>query len=135
VASGFPGVYLALAEKAVGIEKADPLRKAKKALKKSLRSARRRSIILPEVTRLQGAYDWLTGRRASAQKNWQRSLVLAEEMGMRYDLAMTHLEMGRRLNDREHLQKAEAIFAEIGAEWDVEQARRYLKPLAERKDA
>ena len=54
---------------------------------------------------------------------------------MRYDLAVTHLDIGRRLKDRAHLQKAEAIFAEIGAEWDLEQARRYLKPLAERKDA
>ena len=79
--------------------------------------------------RLQGVYDWLAGRQASAQKHWQRSIALAEQLGMRYDLAMTHLEMGHRLNDRAHLQKAEAIFAEIGAEWDLEQARKYLQPL------
>lgn len=44
---------------------------------------------------------------------------LAEEMGMRYELAMTHLEIGKRLKDRAHLEKAEAIFAEIGAEFDL----------------
>ena len=54
---------------------------------------------------------------------------MAEQMGMRYDLAMTHLEMGRRLNDREHLDKAEAIFAEIGAKWDLAETRRLLERL------
>jgi hypothetical protein len=39
---------------------------------------------------------------------------------------MTHLEMGCRLEDRTHLEKAEAIFAEIGAEWDLTQTRGAL---------
>jgi hypothetical protein len=56
-------------------------------------------------------------------------------MGMRYEAGMIHLEMGRCLNDRDHLQKAEAIFADIGAEWDLEQARGLLQPVAERKTA
>ena len=89
----------------------------------------------PEATRLQGVYHWLVGERTSAQKHWNRSLTLAEEMGMRYDLAMTHLEIGRRLNNREHLQKAEAIFADIGAEFDLAETRRLLPPLEEKKEA
>jgi hypothetical protein len=80
-------------------------------------------------------YEWLLGRRSSAEKHWRHSIALCEEMGMRYDLAMTHLEMGRRLDDHEHLRQAEAIFAEIGAEWDLEQVRRYLPPFVERKEA
>ena len=90
---------------------------------------------LPEATRPQGTYDWFKGKQASAQNHWQLSLALSEQMGMRYDLGMAHLETGRRLDNRAHLQKAEGVFAGIGAEWDVEQARRYLKPLAERNDA
>jgi hypothetical protein len=43
-------------------------------------------------------------------------LKLAEEMGQRYDLAMTHLEIYRWLNERKHLEQAEGIFAEIGTE-------------------
>jgi hypothetical protein len=39
-------------------------------------------------------------------------LALAEEMGMRYDLGMTYLEMGQRLKERAHLEKAETIFDE-----------------------
>ncbi len=48
-------------------------------------------------------------------------------MGMRYELGMTHLEMGQRLKDHAHLEKAQAIFAEIGAEWDLAQTRKLLK--------
>jgi hypothetical protein len=48
-------------------------------------------------------------------------------MGMRYELGMTHLEMGQRLKDRNHLKKAEAIFAEIGAEFDLSQTRKLLE--------
>jgi hypothetical protein len=48
---------------------------------------------------------------------------------------MIHLEMGRCLNDRDHLQEAEAIFAKIGAEWDLEQTRRYLRLSVERKES
>ena len=135
VISGYPEVYLTLAEEATGIKKTDFLRKAKGALKRSLRYAEVRASILPEMTRLQGTYDWLTGRPSSARKYWHRSLATAEKMGMRYDLGMTHLEMGRRLNGREHLQKAEAIFAEIGAEFDLAETRKYLYPLAEGKEA
>jgi hypothetical protein len=46
---------------------------------------------------------------------------------MRYELGMTHLEMGQRLKDRNHLEKAEAIFAEIGGEFDLAQTRKLLE--------
>ena len=48
-------------------------------------------------------------------------------MGTRYYLGMTHLEMGRRLRDQEHLRQAETVFAEIGAEFDLGQTRRLLQ--------
>jgi hypothetical protein len=48
-------------------------------------------------------------------------------MGMRYELGMTHLEMGQRLKDRGHLEQAEKIFADIGAEFDLAQTRKLLK--------
>jgi hypothetical protein len=76
--------------------------------------------------RLQGTYESLRGKPAAAQKWWQRSLAPAEEMGFRYDLGRTHLEMGQRLGKRAHLERAEAIFAKIGAEWDLARAREAL---------
>jgi class 3 adenylate cyclase/tetratricopeptide (TPR) repeat protein len=123
---GFFRIYLMAAEQTKGRDREELLKKANVACKKALRLARLRRIILPEVTRLQGVYDWLTGKQASAQKHWQRSIALAEEMGMRYELGMTHLEMGQRLKDRNHLEKAEAIFSEIGAEFDLAQTRKLL---------
>ena len=59
--------------------------------------------------RLQGIYEWLTGKRAAAQQWWLRSLAEAERMGLGYDVAMTHFEMGQRLGERTHLEKAEDV--------------------------
>jgi class 3 adenylate cyclase/tetratricopeptide (TPR) repeat protein len=119
--------YLAAAEQSRGPQRDKYLRKVGQACKRVFRWTRGYPVCLPEALRLQGTYHWLIGRRHSAETCWDRSLALAEEMGMRYDLGMTHLEIGRRLNDREHLLKAEAIFAEIGAEFDLAEARRHLE--------
>ena len=56
-----------------------------------------------------------------------KSSRAAEEMGIRCDLGVTHLEAGRRLKDREHLKHVEAIFAEIGAEFDLAETRDMLE--------
>ena len=127
--------YLAEAERNSGEEREKWLRRSKGTCKKALRLAKVRRTTLPETIRLQGVYEWLSGRRPAAEKYWQRSTTLAQKMGMRYDLAMSHLEMGRRLDNRESLQQADAIFAEIGAECDLEQARSCLPPLVERREA
>jgi len=85
---------------------------------------------LPEAMCLQGTYEWLRGKPAAAPKWWQRSLLLAEEMGQRYGIGMTHLEMGRRLGERAHSERAEAILAETGAEWDLAQAREAIEGMS-----
>jgi class 3 adenylate cyclase/tetratricopeptide (TPR) repeat protein len=127
VSLGFLQVYLAAAEQAVERKREEWLRKAKRVCKKLLRSAKVKRLFLPEAIRLQGNYQWLRRKPSFAEKCWERSLGLAEEMGMRYELGMTHLEMGRRLKDRAYLEKAEAIFAEIGAEFDLSQTRKLLQ--------
>ena len=72
------------------------------------------------------------GKANSAEQWWIRSLEVGEEIGqMRYYIGLTHLEVGKRLNDLEHLKKAEVIFAEIGANFD-RRARKLLQPNAER---
>ena len=73
--------------------------------------------------RLQGAFEWLRGRPRKARAWWRKSLAMAEKLGMRYEGALTELEMGRRLDDRALLEKAAATFADIGAQFDVAQAR------------
>jgi hypothetical protein len=74
-----------------------------------------------------GKYEWMIKKPSFAEEWWQKSLKTAEKMGMRYELGMTHLEMGKRLKKRVHLEKAEAIFAEIGAEFDLAQTRKLLE--------
>ena len=62
------------------------------------------------------------------------SLLFAEEKGFRYEEAKTHLEMGQRLKDRAHLDRAEAIFEEIGTEWDLARTREVLSRLHRKMD-
>jgi hypothetical protein len=76
--------------------------------------------------RLQGTYEWLSGKPAAARKWWQRSLAEAERMGLRYEVGMIQIEMGMRLRERAQLVKAEEIFAEIGAELDLAKVRELL---------
>jgi tetratricopeptide (TPR) repeat protein len=126
---GLAEAYLVAAERSDTLpqsEKADWLRKARRACRDALQLGRLYGPMMPAAMRLRGTYEWLSGRPASAQKWWQRTLALAEETEERYYLGMTHLEMGRRLGDRTHLERAEVILAEIGAEWDLAQAREAL---------
>jgi tetratricopeptide (TPR) repeat protein len=127
VSLGFLQVYLAAAEQAVERKREEWLRKAKGVCKKLLSLAKVKRLFLPEAIRLQGKYQWLRHKTSSAKKCWERSLELAEEMGMRYELGMTHLETGQRLKDRGHLEQAEKIFAEIGAQFDLAQTRKLLE--------
>jgi hypothetical protein len=68
--------------------------------------------------RSQGTYEWLRGKPSAARKWWQRSLALAEKMGQRYDLGLTYLEMGRRLDMGIHVEQAKEILSEIGVDGD-----------------
>jgi hypothetical protein len=105
--------------------------KAKRACRVALKQGKTFCGGLPEAMRLQGRYVWLRGRRSAAQRWWQRSLALAEKLGARYELGMTHLEIGERLGDRAHLERAEALLAEIGTQEDLVRARELLAQLDE----
>jgi class 3 adenylate cyclase/tetratricopeptide (TPR) repeat protein len=120
--------HLAAAERGAGTEREKHLRRARNSYRGVLRSAKVFRQCLPEAMMLQGKYQWIRGKPASARQWWAKSIKTAEEMGARYDLGMTHLEMGRRLGDDEHLKQAEAIFAEIGADFDLAEARRLMQP-------
>jgi hypothetical protein len=76
--------------------------------------------------RMQGTYEWLRGHERKARNWWQKSLDLAPELGSTYEEALTRLEIGRRLGDSGELERAEAMFAEMGAALDLAEARRLL---------
>ena len=129
VLAGLVEVYLHAAEQTEEPVKRQWLEKAARASEAALKNARRFRPGLAEAMRLRGTYEWLRGSTTSAQKWWQRSIGLATQLGIRYDLGMAHLEMGLRLHDRVHLERAEATLASIDSAWDATRAREALLQL------
>ncbi|MGE5139006.1 MAG: hypothetical protein ACM3JD_06085, partial [Rudaea sp.] len=126
---GFAEARLLLCEAGEPPERDARLRDAKNACVEALRYSNVSRPGMPEAMRLQGTYEWLRGGHQAACKWWRRSLALAEKQGQRYDEGMTHLEIGKRRNDCEHLERAIGIFSEIGAEFDLARAREALAEI------
>ena len=125
--NGLVEAYLLAAEHRDDTESGGWLKKAAKACRVALKQGKVYPPGLPEAMMLRGRYDWLRGKPIAAEKWWQRSLALAENMGVRYDLGRTLLEIGGRLGERAYIERAEAIFTEIGAQWDLAKAQEALK--------
>jgi class 3 adenylate cyclase/tetratricopeptide (TPR) repeat protein len=114
------------AEHAQGAARTAALKEARAACRAMRRTATADIGGTVAAFRLQGVYHWLRGRPTKAQAWWRKSLATAERLGMRYEGALTELEMGRRLDDRALLEKAAATFADTGAQFDVAQARELI---------
>jgi tetratricopeptide (TPR) repeat protein len=131
--------YLFVVEHRDPSERATWMSKAKGACRAALNQSPKYRTKMPKAMRLQGTCEWLSGKPANARRWWQRSLAAAERLDLRYDEGMIHLEMGQRLGEPAHLEKAEAIFAEIGAAGDLARTRELLGAgrinLASRTDA
>jgi class 3 adenylate cyclase/tetratricopeptide (TPR) repeat protein len=118
---------LQIAEHENGSERSRLLAKAGRASRAALRDSRTTRSGVPGATRVNGTRLWLKGHHAAARKWWQRSLVAAEQSGARYDLGLTELEMGKRLNEPARVERAAAILGEIGAELDFSKAQAALE--------
>jgi tetratricopeptide (TPR) repeat protein len=129
--TGLTEAYLKKAELSDGEARLDWLKKTRPILQRTLKDAGRNRFTLPHVQMLQGRYEWLSGRPKKAQDWWARALAQAEATGMRYEEGVIHLEIGRRMGDRNHLLSAESILGEIGAEFDLAAAREALAKLGE----
>ena len=130
ILNGLNHTYLSAVEQNTGSTRMEWLKKAKTGCKRALKLGKTFQQGRTEAKRHQGTYEWLNGKPASAQRWWDQSLSIAGEIGMHAERGLTHLEMGRRLKDREHLQQAETIFTEIGAEFDLAKARKLLQELS-----
>jgi TPR repeat protein len=84
-----------------------------------------------------GTRSWLMGERKKALKWWSKSIEAGERLKFRPDLSRTYFEIGRRLSEpnspykelnvitaAEYLNKAKAMFEEMGLQWDLEQLER-----------
>jgi tetratricopeptide (TPR) repeat protein len=87
------------------------------------------------VERLWGGILGIKGRLAEAQGVLQESLTRLEEGGERYELGRTLLALGGLLTEmggdaaRDHLERARAIFADLGAAPDTEEVDGLLAGL------
>jgi tetratricopeptide (TPR) repeat protein len=118
--NGLAEACLLAVEQGIEAEKDSSLKKAGQACRDALKQGKVYTPGMPEAMMLQGRYEWLRGDPRAANKWWQRSLLLAEQIGVCYDLGRTHFEIGQRLGESSHLEKAGAIFAQIGAELYIE---------------
>lgn len=117
---------LVAAERAEERDKVGSIREAKYRCHMASKRSKLFRVRVPHAMRLQGRYEWMRNKPERAQKWWQQGLSLAQQMGLRYEQGMTYLDMGQRLGKRAYLEQAEAIFTEIGAEWDLVQTREAL---------
>ena len=126
--NGLAEVCLSTAERSTGGERAVWLKESKRRCGDALESSRARfRPLVPEAMRLKGTYEWLKGRPSAAEKWWNKSLSLADKMGVPHHSGLAHLEMGRRLKERTHLERAEALFRRVGAESDLAETLRLLE--------
>jgi class 3 adenylate cyclase/tetratricopeptide (TPR) repeat protein len=121
--------YLEAAERSTGKERQKWLKKARNSCREALKYARVNRPPLPDAMLFQGRYEWLRGNISSAKEWWRGGLEEAQRMRNPFMEGTIHLEIGRRLGDREHLLQAETILSEIGAEYDLAVARDALADL------
>jgi tetratricopeptide (TPR) repeat protein len=121
--------YLLASEQAEKPYRAYTLKKARQACRAALAQEKFDRGSRVAACRMQGLYEWLRGKSKPAQKWWQRSLEAAKALGARYELGLTHLEMGKCLRDAAHLKQAEMIFMEMEAKFDLDQTRKLLQKI------
>lgn len=119
-------VDLAVAERADGNSRKAALARARASAERALTQGRIDALAVAPGLRIRGSVEYLRGKQASALGWWHRSLEDAETRGMRYELGLTHLEIGRRTGDRTHLRLAESLFSEMGAHFDLATTGEYL---------
>jgi hypothetical protein len=106
--------YLEHLERASASERGLWHGKVKVALHAVERQARIDAEALPGMHRLRGRLEWLEGRRAAAQAEWRTSVAWAERLRFVPEIAWTYAETGWWLSDREHLDRAAALFDSMG---------------------
>jgi hypothetical protein len=111
---GITETYLFAIEYGEEARKTTWIKKANKACQDLLNHGKSYQTISSEAFRLKGTYEWLRHKPSKAAKWWEKSLQFSERKGFIYEKAITHLEVGKRRDDRKHIKQGEAIFNKIG---------------------
>ncbi|MDP8936344.1 MAG: hypothetical protein M3O23_01145, partial [Actinomycetota bacterium] len=107
----------------------------RRALRELRRYARLFPIGRPRALANRGVALWLGGRRRAAHRSWRAGLATAERLGMPYEVARAHYEIGRHLPEsdparRSHLEQAAQLFADLSADDDLARAQGALAVTA-----
>lgn len=97
-------------------------RAARQAVVALSRYARVFPIGQPRALLWQGRTDWLRGKQWWAERAWHRSYTLARALGMPYEQALAHYELGRHAEGStriDHLARARELFIQLGAAADL----------------
>ncbi len=116
--------YLSRATASTGAERDRAMRLAAKAVASAMKRSKVEREGFVGAYRAKGTHAWFAGRRDEALRAWRESIARAEGLGSLYDLATTLLELGRRARDGVALERAAAIFGELGASRDLDSARQ-----------
>jgi tetratricopeptide (TPR) repeat protein len=123
-------IYLMAAESTNGEARQRWLKKAKRSCRDTVKVARNNRPTLPDALLLQGRYEWLQGKPETAQKWWEKATKEAQRICDTYMEGTIQLEIGRRLGNRDHLQRAKSILEEISAEFELAKAKEALANVA-----
>ncbi|MHB8868969.1 MAG: tetratricopeptide repeat protein [Thermoleophilia bacterium] len=124
--TGHAAVSLATVEYADGPQRFSALEDANAACRMLLKHGKLDVGALVPGYRMRGTFEWLRGNPRMAEDWWRKSVALADQLGARWEGALTRLEIGRWLGVRAEIECAEAEFADIGAAFDLAEARRLL---------
>jgi predicted ATPase/class 3 adenylate cyclase len=124
--AGIPEISLALLEQhePAGVDPGELRATAASGLRRLRRYARSFPMARPRMLTCLGWSHWLKGRHGAAQRAWARATQEAERLGMPWELANAHYELGRHLaagehsplglGRTEHLDRARSIFQALG---------------------
>lgn len=110
-------VYIGIAEirlkrlAATSTGKARRRREARRACAVVLSMSRiYRSALIPGL-RLHARFACLCGHRSKAEHTWLKAIAAAETLGARYELALTHTELGDGLGSDNHRQEGQRLIS------------------------
>ena len=129
--NGISEAYLEAAENSTGKARQEWLKKARRSCREMLKATTQNPPNKPDALLFQGRCEWLRGNPGAAVMWWEKAMDESRLLKDSYMEGMVHLEIGRRMGDREHLEQAESILGEIGAEFDLTAARDALSNLGQ----
>jgi tetratricopeptide (TPR) repeat protein len=123
VTNGRAEAYLKAYEQADDANQHQLLDRAKHACRSALNQVEVDRAAMPTAYRVQGTYQWHSGRLDKALGWWNKSEAAAAALGASWELGRTLLERGRFTNSPSHLCAAEQIFVDFGAKLELAATR------------